>query len=352
MHEHLAPSQRAQRLYLRTYRLRTLGMGLGVLPVAVVLHELHASRPAWAWMVACGLLWPHLAFLKAHNSRAPSTSELHNFVIDSALVGTLLPMMHFNLLPSALLLAVTTADKLNTGIRGLWWRSLIGVIVALAIATGIFGLHFDIHTSTPVLLASLPLMMIHTLAVSASSYQLIRKVQKNNQALDELRRRDSLTGLQSRSHWQDMAGMQLQRHAAGHASTLLLIDVDNFKQINDTFGHACGDDLLRGIAQTMLSHLPPDSHAGRLGGDEFAVVLPLPATAAQDIAERIRASVEVLHFPADAKMSGSVSIGLAEPPHHHTLRAWMELTDRALYQAKAHGRNRVQVASPRLPQSS
>ena len=277
MQEQPAPPQRMQRLYLRTYRLRTLGMGLGILPAALVLHELHASWPSWAWIAVCGLLWPHLAFLKSHHSRNPSISELHNFVIDSALAATLLPIMHFNLLPSALLLTVTTADKLNTGVRGLWWRSLLGVLAALVIAIGIFGLHFDIHTSTPVLLASLPLTMIHTLVVSASSYQLIRKVQKNNQALDELRRRDSLTGLQSRSHWQEMADKQLQRHAAGQAATLLLVDVDNFKHINDTFGHIGGDDLLRGIAQTVLDKLPPGSHAGRLGGDEFAVTLPLPS---------------------------------------------------------------------------
>lgn len=222
MQEQLPPSQRMQRLYLRTYRLRTLGMGLGILPAALVLHELHASWPSWAWIAVCGLLWPHLAFLKSHHSPDPSTSELHNFVIDSALAATLLPIMHFNLLPSALLLTVTTADKLNTGIRGLWWRSLLGALAALVIAIGISGLHFDIHTSTPVLLACLPLTMIHTLVVSASSYQLIRKVQKNNQALDELRRRDSLTGLQSRSHWQEMADQQLQRHVAGHASTLVI----------------------------------------------------------------------------------------------------------------------------------
>ncbi|WP_347247179.1 diguanylate cyclase [Thermomonas sp.] len=318
---------------------------MGILPAALVLHELHASWPSWAWIAVCGLLWPHLAFLKSHHSPDPSTSELHNFVIDSALAATLLPIMHFNLLPSALLLTVTTADKLNTGIRGLWWRSLLGALAALVIAIGISGLHFDIHTSTPVLLACLPLTMIHTLVVSASSYQLIRKVQKNNQALDELRRRDSLTGLQSRSHWQEMADQQLQRHVAGHASTLLLIDVDSFKHINDTFGHIGGDDLLRGIAQVILDTLPPGSHAGRLGGDEFAVTLPLPVSAAQDIAERIRAGIAALHFPADPKLSGSVSIGLAAPTQDcHNLRAWMELADRALYQAKADGRNRTQVA--------
>jgi diguanylate cyclase len=124
-----------------------------------------------------------------------------------------------------------------------------------------------------------------------------------------------------------------------------LIDVDSFKHINDTFGHIGGDDLLRGIAQVILDTLPPGSHAGRLGGDEFAVTLPLPVSAAQDIAERIRAGIAALHFPADPKLSGSVSIGLAAPTQDcHNLRAWMELADRALYQAKADGRNRTQVA--------
>ena len=92
-------------------------MALGVLPVLVVLDEIDAGWMPWAWVLFCGLAWPQLAYLHAQCSRDPFAAELRNFMVDSAMVGTLIPLMQFNLLPSVALLAVTTADKLNFGVR-------------------------------------------------------------------------------------------------------------------------------------------------------------------------------------------------------------------------------------------
>jgi diguanylate cyclase len=332
-----------RNLHRRTYPMRTLGMGLAVLPVLVVLHELNAAWPAWAWTLFCGLAWPHVALLRAKASRTPYRAELTNFMIDSAMAGSLAPIMHFNLLPSAMLVTVATADKINAGVRGLWSRSLLGMLAAIVVSSLLFGLHTDIATSTPVLLACLPLMVIHTLTVSASSYRLVRKVQKQNLRLDELTRSDSLTGLQSRDHWQQQAGSMLASHAAtGQPSSMLLVDVDLFKTINDRHGHAIGDDVLRGIAGVIHAALPAGSHAGRLGGDEFAIVMPVAAGEAHAIAERIREGVATLDLPRLPTVRSSVSIGSAEPPTADAdLRAWMEAADRALYRAKAGGRNRT-----------
>jgi len=339
-------SLRMHNLHRRVYRFRTLGMGLGILPVMVVLLELEAGWPSWAWAAFAGLLWPHLAYLLAARSKDPFRAEIRNLMFDSMLAGSLASLMHFNLLPSALLMTVACADKINSGIRGLWLRSLPAMAAALlltGLSTG-FAAAFD--TSMPVMLACMPLLVIHTLAVSASGYQLIRKVQKQNQRLDEISRHDSLTGLQNRGHWQDMANALLARHAAGHAASLMLVDVDEFKDINDRHGHAAGDDLLRGIAEAILQAIPEDSHAGRLGGDEFGVLLPLPAAQARAIAERIRVEVQSLVFPRAPAMRGSISIGLAEPPADAVaVRDWMEIADRALYRAKAAGRNRLHAAA-------
>ena len=332
-----------RNLHRRTYPMRTLGMGLAVLPVLVVLHELDAGWPAWAWTLFCGLAWPHVARLRAHYSRVPYRAELTNFMIDSAMAGSLAPIMHFNLLPSAMLLTVATADKINAGVRGLWSRSLLGMLAAMLLSTLLAGWQVEIATSPPVVLACLPLMVIHTLTVSASSYRLVRKVQKQNLRLDELTRSDSLTGLQSRDHWQQQAGSMLAWHAAtGQPSSMLLVDVDWFKAINDHHGHAIGDDVLRGIAGVIRASLPDGSHAGRLGGDEFAIVMPVDAGKARSIAEGIRAGVATLDLPHLPMLRSSVSIGSAEPPTADAdLRTWMEAADHALYRAKAAGRDRV-----------
>lgn len=327
----------------RVYRFRALGMGLGILPISVVLTELGASWPAWTWAVFCCLVWPHIAYQLSSRNRDPFRTELRNLSIDSALAGSLAPLMHFNLLPSAILLTVVSADKINTGVRGLWLRSLPGMGFGVFAMGTLTGFSMQPATSMTVLLASLPIMVIHTLAVSFGSYQLIRKVQSQNVRLDELSRVDSLTGLESRGHWQEQAGLLLSSYSTGKSdASMLLIDADNFKQVNDRHGHALGDDVLQAIGSAITTSLPPGSHAGRIGGDEFAVILPIPADSAMGVANSILARVATLEFPQVSTLRCSVSIGVAEPvTDDPSLRAWLEAADHALYRAKAAGRNRI-----------
>ena len=340
-----------QTLPRRTYRFRVLGMGLAALPLLMALREIGALWPAWAWTVFSCLLWPHLAFQLARRSRDPFRAELRNFVIDSMIAGSWAPMIHFNALPTAVLLTVVTADKVNAGVRGLWLRSLPGLSIALVATGALTSFAFQPHTSMPVLLACLPILVIHTLAVSLSSYRLVRKVQRQNLQLEALSRRDALTGLANRRHWQEQADVLLQRHqGGGRIATLMLLDVDRFKEINDRYGHAVGDDVLRGIALLIRSGMHAASHAGRLGGDEFVVAAPTSMAEAIASAERIRHAVETLHFPSFPGLHCSISIGLADPPAAGLgLREWIEAADRALYRAKHAGRNRSagrQVTEP------
>ncbi|MFP7721782.1 diguanylate cyclase [Lysobacter sp. A3-1-A15] len=330
----------------RAYRFRVLGLGLAALPLAAVMLEIESPPWAWAWMVLSCLLWPHLAYFSASRAGDPFKAELRNFMVDSMLAGSWVPLMHFNLLPSAVLLTVVTADKINSGVRGLWLRSLPGMFGALVLFGLFTGFAVNYVTSTTVLLASLPIMVIHTLAVSWSSYELVRRVRKQNLRLAELSRRDMLTGLDSRRHWQEQAETSLRKHQAhGQPATLLFVDVDHFKPINDRYGHAAGDDVLRAIAAQLQATLNGPTTAGRLGGDEFAIVLPLTLEEAAAAAERLRVSVAALRFPEQPELRCSLSLGMAEAPGSgHGLREWMETADRELYRSKQGGRNQTSVA--------
>ncbi len=337
------PGTRFSSLAQRTYPLRVLGMGLAALPLVAVMRELDSPWPAWVWVLFSCVLWPHLATVWARRSRDPFRAELRNFVIDSLFAGSWVPLMHFNVLPSAVLLSVVFADKINTGIRGLWLHSLPGLVGALVVAGLMTGFAVQLEASMTVVLASLPILVIHTLAVSMSSYRLVRKVQRQNLQLEQVSRVDGLTGLDSRGHWQAQAQGLLSRHQAnGGVATVMLLDVDQFKDINDRYGHAIGDDVLRGISELIRRHLPDDGHAGRLGGDEFAIAVPLAMTDAQVIAENIRLAVDTLYFSNVPGLHCSISIGLADPPDAALgLREWIEAADRALYRAKHGGRNRT-----------
>ncbi|HLM53014.1 MAG TPA: diguanylate cyclase [Pseudoxanthomonas sp.] len=326
------------------YPHRIVGMALTALPVVAVLHQRDASMAAWLFVTFATLVWPHLAYVLAKYSADPRRTEMRSLLIDSAIAGAWPPLMHFNLLPSALLLTLSSMDKISTGIRGLWRRSLPGMLLSLLLCAALTDFAFEPVTAMPVILACLPIMLIHMVSVNLSSHRLLRKVRLQNQELDRLHRVDMLTGLSARTDWEQHAERLMQRSAAsGEPIGLLLIDIDEFKQINDRHGHSAGDDALRALANTLRSNLRATDRAGRLGGDEFVVLLPATGAAqAQDIAERLRNAVAYLRLREHPGVRLTISIGVAILDAAPTpLRAWLNAADHALYRAKRNGRNRT-----------
>jgi diguanylate cyclase len=321
--------------------LRMLGMALAGLPIGAVLLEIDADWPAWACLAFTSLAWPQLARLLSHRARDPYRAELRNLLVDSAIAGVWVPLLHFNLLPSVLLTTLATVDKINTGVRGLWWRAapwLLGGLLAGGLAT---GFAFRPATSMQVVLACMPLLLIHTIAVSLNGYRLVRTVKRQNRMLDALHRTDRLTGLQSRDHWEEQAAALLERsRLPGHDASLLIFDVDRFKETNDRCGHAAGDELLRQVGGLLRRHAGT-GHAGRWGGDEFVVALPIDGDTAHRLAEHIlREARDIAHPHADAPPC-TLSVGVADAGDASDLRTWLLAADRALYRAKHAGRDRV-----------
>lgn len=337
-----------RQLSRRVYPLRALGMGLAGLVVGVVLWERNAGLAAWLCMAAISFVWPHVAHLLSRRSADPYRAEIRNLLVDSALAVVLVTLMHFNLLPSVLLVTLTMLDKITTGIRGLWARSLPGMAGAAVAGAAFNGFQWAPETSMPVILACLPVMVLHTLSVSLVSYRLIRRVSRQNQLLDELRRIDALTGLYDRGHWQEQAEATLRRHhATDEPACLVMLDIDHFKQINDQHGHTVGDEVLRALARIVLSNVRATDCAGRYGGDEFAIVLRgMHLDGATAVAHRIREQVQALQLHDMPGLQFTTSMGVATADHRHSsLRAWTNAADAELYQAKAAGRNRVSASS-------
>ena len=167
--------------------------------------------------------------------------------------------------------------------------------------------------------------------------------------LVELATTDPLTGLLNRRRFMELAREELARAGRyGHHVSLLMLDLDRFKSVNDTHGHQAGDLVLCELARVVQRGLRQVDVMGRIGGEEFAVLMPeTDVLQALVAAERLRRAVEASAVEADeVKINFTVSIGVAQaaPGEQTTLRLLFKLADDALYQAKDTGRNRVQAA--------
>lgn len=168
---------------------------------------------------------------------------------------------------------------------------------------------------------------------------------ESKRRLHQESREDALTGLPNRRFLEETVEREIRLAQRGQcALTLLMMDVDHFKKLNDTFGHSVGDRALRHVGRTLLDLLGPQDYGARLGGEEFAVLLPgRDLESAAFVGERLRRSLEVLRVPSsEGLVSLTASIGVSQLGDGETdWEPMLRRADKALYQAKREGRNRV-----------
>jgi diguanylate cyclase (GGDEF)-like protein len=213
------------------------------------------------------------------------------------------------------------------------WPTVIAGVLALVLA-GI-GMH---------LLAVRRTLRVKTQELRAS----LAKLSAANQELDRLARMDGLTEVTNRFAFLEMAPREMERAKRyERALSLVMIDLDHFKAINDQYGHQTGDAVLKQIANTVRTHLRPSDVFARLGGEEFAMLLPeTDSQLAAHLVERILDSVvttAVVHD--DKRISVSFSAGIAEYRANDTLDTLIANADAALFQSKALGRAQVTLAA-------
>ena len=166
-------------------------------------------------------------------------------------------------------------------------------------------------------------------------------------SLVDLSSRDPLTGLANRRTFELALAREVDRVArSGESALLLMVDIDHFKRVNDTHGHAAGDQVIQEVGRALMETVRPMDLVARIGGEEFAVVLPnCPQAFGPQVADRVRQRVarSQVDQPSGRSVAVTVSIGGAFAPQwvRSSPALWMQRADRQLYRAKTEGRDRV-----------
>jgi len=172
----------------------------------------------------------------------------------------------------------------------------------------------------------------------------------------ELSNTDDLTGLYNRRYFNQYYEREVLRAKRYRRPlSVLMVDIDHFKNYNDINGHLLGDEILKKVARLLESNLRKADIVARYGGEEFVILLPeIDKTHADQVAEKLRRTIELKSFPKEQYQPNkniTISLGLATLPDDSTnARELVELADRALYRAKAEGRNRVVAYHPSMIQ--
>ena len=321
------------------------------------LAFIHAGLLEWILLALQLLLYPQLVYWRAHRSADPLRAEMQNLLVDDVLLGMWVASWGFPLWISFILfIGVCLNLMIFQGRRGLskvFLAMLVGVLVVVLVG----GLRFRPDTSpltTGLCMLALALYLFmfandaytRGVALRQSRKQLgtrIAEITLLQAKLQEQASRDPLTGLFNRRHLDKMLAKELAECRQADAElTLVMIDIDRFKGVNDNFGHLAGDEMIRTLAELLLRHAQEGDLACRFGGEEFLLMMPrTPVSVALQRSERLRKEFEAMRVSFEGHdMRTTLSFGIAGfPGHGSEPTPLLQMADKALYAAKLRGRN-------------
>lgn len=357
----------------RLYLPRIIGLGLGFFCVASVFYQRETPALMWLGLAANGFLWPHIAYYVAKYSRNPYKAEMRNLLVDSFFGGLWVPLMSFNILPSVIIIIMMSMDNVSAGGFRLFLKGTAAQLLGGFVALLLVGLHIQAASNMLTVLACMPMLAVYPLSIGIITYRLAIKLshqkmdmakidlelkeantnlsaayeglRESEQRYRELSIIDDLTKLYNCRHFFDQLRTEIERaDRYEQPLTLLLLDLDNFKEYNDTYGHVEGNHVLSRLGQIVKTCLRQTDSAYRYGGEEFTVILPMTTSTDGTVtAERIRTEFKKEVFPptADKFVHMTMSIGIAEHKPQENMETFVSRVDRLMYQAKKCGKDRV-----------
>ncbi len=355
------------------YRLRAGSFVIMFASIALHGWSKAYSPALWSLIAMQLLVYPHLMYWRARRSPNSEQAEATNLVIDSLLFGLLVATLGFPLwITFTVYIASTLNITISRGTRGMLLSQLAFAGGALA-SVAAFGWHLSPATDWPATLLCLLGNTVYMIAIGITAFARNRQLRKTREdlrlseqtlthrlsdiqdlqaKLQEQATRDPLTGLYNRRFLDAIVDREIARcHRDNQYMVIMMIDVDHFKHVNDTYGHPGGDEVLRALSALLLEKARATDVPCRYGGEEFLLLLPgMTADIAMVRANQWRTGfAEKVTLFGEASIQATMSIGVAVyPAHGETLQALTRCADQALYRAKAGGRNQVVMYAPEM----
>lgn len=326
---------------------------------------IQAGLLQWILLALQLLLYPQLVYWRARRSADPLRTEMRNLLVDDVLFGMWVASWGFPLwIGFILFIGVCLNLMIFQGSRGLS-KVILAMLTGVLVVALVQGLDFRPETSlltTGLCMLALTLYLFmfagdaytRGVALRQSRKQLgtrIEEIESLQAQLQEQASRDPLTGLFNRRHLDSLLAQELAEcRAAGTELTLVMIDIDRFKAVNDSFGHLAGDEMIRTLAALLLRHARDGDLACRFGGEEFLLMLPrTPVAVARERSEKLRREFESMRVAFEGhEMQTTLSFGIAGfPDHGSEPTPLLQMADKALYAAKLQGRNCIVEAGRR-----
>ena len=356
-----------------SYRVRVAAFLLAGVPIGLHMWPWKHGLLLWSMFALQFLAYPHAVQWLTRRTPGPVATERNNLIIDSAIFGAWAAGLGFPLWISvALFLATLLSHTITRGLAGV-------VICFIAVSSGalasttVIAFHVSTDTAGLVTLASIVGLAIYMSLMGIEFFTYIRQLHEVKSAVDrqkstleeanaalhsqidkihdlqeklrEQANRDSLTGLFNRRYLEGTLERELARGRREAAPlTMLLLDIDHFKLVNDTYGHQAGDEVLRAFGALLAEHARTEDIVCRYGGEEFLMVMPkMSVVIARERAAALLKLVQnqTVSF-GELRIRITTSIGIAAiPEHSDTAEGLIRCADEALYLAKRNGRNRV-----------
>ncbi|MGY6030859.1 diguanylate cyclase AdrA [Phytobacter sp. AG2a] len=327
---------------------RAAGLACLFFPLAAEMVSKPTAGGWWVLLVLWIFVWPHLAWQLASRSSDPLASETHNLKADAILAGIWIALTGVNLMPSLALAMMVFITTMGAGGPRLCIAGAILTLVSSLVTLKLTGIAVDPVSPLLTIWLTVPVLLIYPLLFSWVNYRAAIRMEEHKRRLQVMSIRDGMTGVYNRRHWETLLRDEFdncRRHQRG--ATLLLIDVDHFKTINDTWGHDVGDEAIVAITRHLQLCLRGSDIIGRFGGDEFAVIMGgTSCESAIAAMTRVHDRLATFRLPNTPQLSLHISVGVApltEEMAHY--REWLKSADLALYKAKKAGRNRTEVAA-------